>query len=59
VNETGPSDHLAGHFSRLIVANPAGLCHKRSLIARLIKGCRGDASAGCFGLGNNRAFSTL
>jgi translation initiation factor IF-3 len=49
VNETGPSDHLAGHFSRFIVANPAGLCHKRSLIARLIKGCRGDASAGCFG----------
>ena len=31
-----------------IVANLAGLCHKRNLIARLIKGCRVDAHAGCF-----------
>jgi hypothetical protein len=31
-----------------IVANLAWLCHKRNLIARLIKGCRGDAPAGCF-----------
>jgi hypothetical protein len=31
-----------------IVANPARLCHKRNLIARLIKGCRVDARAGCF-----------
>ena len=32
-----------------IVANQAGLCHKRNLIARLIKGCRVDARAGyCF-----------
>jgi len=31
-----------------IVANPAGLCHKRNLIARLIKGCRVDVRAGCF-----------
>jgi hypothetical protein len=29
-----------------IVANQAGLCHKRNLIARLIKGCRVDARAG-------------
>jgi hypothetical protein len=27
---------------RFIVANLVGLCHKRNLIARLIKGCRGD-----------------
>jgi large subunit ribosomal protein L35 len=31
-----------------IVANLARLCHKRNLIARLIKGCRVDARAGCF-----------
>jgi len=30
---------------RFIVANPAWLCHKRTLIARLIKGCRVDARA--------------
>jgi hypothetical protein len=44
---------------RFIVANPSWLCHKRSLIARLIKGCRVDARADCFFLGNNRALSTL
>jgi hypothetical protein len=31
-----------------IVANATRLCHKRNLIARLIKGCRGDANADCF-----------
>jgi hypothetical protein len=31
-----------------IVANLARLCHKRNLIARLIKGCRVDVRAGCF-----------
>src|SRR3981081_2898910 len=30
-----------------IVANLARLCHKRNLIARLIKGCRVDVRAGC------------
>jgi hypothetical protein len=55
----GSSEVSNDAVSRFIVANPVGLCHKRNLIARLIKGCRGDASAGCFGLGNNRAFSTL
>jgi hypothetical protein len=33
---------------RFIVANLVWLCHKRSLIARLIKGCRVDARADCF-----------
>jgi hypothetical protein len=31
-----------------IVANLTSLCHKRNFIARLIKGCRVDARAGCF-----------
>jgi len=29
-----------------IVANPVWLWHKRDVIARLIKGCRGDIPAG-------------
>jgi large subunit ribosomal protein L35 len=32
---------------RFIVANLIWLCHKRNLIARLIKGCRVDARTGC------------
>jgi hypothetical protein len=48
------SDYLSNKtVPRFIVANLAGLCHKRSLIARLIKGCRVDARTGYFGLRNN------
>jgi large subunit ribosomal protein L35 len=32
------------------------LCHKRNLIARLIKGCRVDARAGCSVLRNDEHF---
>jgi hypothetical protein len=39
------SDNLVPRFN---VANLAGLCHKRNLIARLIKGCRVDARADYF-----------
>jgi hypothetical protein len=53
VTRTG-SDYLSNKtVPRFIVANLAGLCHKRSLIARLIKGCRVDARTGCFVLRNN------
>ncbi|MDE2330444.1 MAG: hypothetical protein KGK16_06665 [Bradyrhizobium sp.] len=33
---------------RFSVAKRPKLCHKRGFIARLIKGCRGDARADCF-----------
>jgi hypothetical protein len=38
---------------RFIVANLGKLCHKRNLIARLIKGCRVDARADYFRFRNN------
>ncbi len=40
--------HQSVAVPAFVVANLARLCHKRNLIARLIKGCRVDARAGCF-----------
>ena len=39
--------HQSMAVPAFIVANLARLCHKRNFIARLIKGCRVDARAGC------------
>jgi len=43
------SSHVSSNpVPRFNVANLDGLCHKRNLIARLIKGCRVDVRADCF-----------
>jgi len=40
--------HQSMAVPAFIVANLARLCHKRNLIARLIKGCRVDVRADYF-----------